>query len=153
MRPEEVTADIPEEDVEETLPEEDAASPETVQEESPEETVPEDGSEETDTEETSSEETSAEETAHQEKTAAGKDSIQGRKEALKPSSDEPSAEYPLPASDLEYGDVFGQILAEQQATNALLVRITNQNDLFLGIGVALIICCVCYSVLERFTRF
>lgn len=162
MRPEEITADIPEEKTPEDDHKEYVAPEETIQEESPEETDleddpeetdqdQEDAPEETDTEEISSEETSTEETT-QEKTAAKKDTIQDREETLKPSSEELSTEYLSPVSDLEY-DVFEQILAEQQTTNTLLVRITNQNDLFLGIGVTLIICCICYSVLERFTRF
>lgn len=162
MRSEEITADIPEEESPQDDPKEDAAPAETVQEESPEETdleendtveeTQEDDPEETDTEETFSEETSVEETT-QEKTAK-KDTIQDREEMPETSWKEAMTEYTntTPASDLEY-DVFEQMLAEQQAANILLVRITNQNDLFLGIGVALIICCICYSVLERFTRF
>ena len=84
-----------------------------------------------------------------------KDTIQKRGEASTGDvSSTDLTEYYSPASDLVYSDdVFEQLIAEQQTTNALLVRITNQNDLFLGIGVTLIICCICYSVLERFTRF
>ena len=126
MRPEEITADIPEE----KAPEETAA-----EEEAPKETV----TEETVTEEETSEETTQEETITEKETIRDREKMPGSTDTA-------------PASGLEY-DVFEQILAEQQAANTLLVRITNQNDLFLGIGIALIICCVCYSVLERFTRF
>ncbi len=170
MRFEEITADISEEKApEETVIE--AETPETVTEETdtgedtPEETVteaetPETVTEETDTEEGTSEETVTEETDTEEdtiqkETVTEKETIQDREEIPETSSwKEEMTEYTntAPASDLEY-DVFEQILAEQQETNALLVRITNQNDLFLGIGVTLIICCICYSVLERFTRF
>lgn len=161
MRFEEITVDIPEGGSPQDDPKEDAAPAETVQEESPDETDPEENDTveetdpgETDTEETFSEETSVEETT-QEETATEKETIQDREEMPETSSwKEEMTEYTdtAPASDLEY-DVFEQMLAEQQAANTLLVRITNQNDLFLGIGVTLIICCICYSVLERFTRF
>lgn len=165
MRSEEITADIPEEetpeetvteemDTEEEAPEETVAEETAAEEEIQEDTV----TEETDTgetlEETVTEETDTEEEPTQEETATKKDTIQDREEMPETSWKEAMTEYTdtTPASDLEY-DVFEQILAEQQAANTLLVRITNQNDLFLGIGVALIICCICYSVLERFTRF
>lgn len=161
MRFEEITADIPEE----KAPEETAAEEEAPKETVTEETVAEEtATEETATEETVAEETVTEETVTeegtpeetiQEETATEKETIQDREEIPETSSwKEEMTEYTdtAPAPDLEY-DVFEQILAEQQAANTLLVRITNQNDLFLGIGVALIICCICYSVLERFTRF
>jgi len=160
MQREEITAVIPEEEVPQDDPKEDAAPAETVQEESPEETDPEENdtveeTHEDDPEETDTEETFSEEETTQEETVTKKDTIQDREDMPETSSwKEEMTEYTdtAPVSDLEY-DVFEQILAEQQAANTLLVRITNQNDLFLGIGVALIICCICYSVLERFTRF
>lgn len=161
MRFEEITADIPEEKapeetvIERTVVEEEAPEETAVEETTAEETATEEAAtEETDTEETVTEGETPEETT-QEETAIEKETIQDREEIPETSSwKEEMTEYTdiAPASDLEY-DVFEQMLAEQQAANALLVRITNQNDLFLGIGVALIICCICYSVLERFTRF
>ena len=138
MQREEITVVTPEETVAE------AETPETVtvetdtEEDTPEETVAEAETPETVTEETDTEEDTPEETVTEE-TDTEEDTIQE------------TEEYPS-IPDLEY-DVFEQILAEQQAANSLLVRITNQNDLFLGICVTLIICCICYSVLERFTRF
>ncbi len=138
MQREEITVVTPEETVAE------AETPETVtvetdtEEDTPEETVAEAETPETVTEETDTEEDTPEETVTEE-TDTEEDTIQE------------TEEYPS-IPDLEY-DVFEQILAEQQAANTLLVRITNQNDLFLGICVTLIICCICYSVLERFTRF
>lgn len=170
MQREEITVVILEEEVPQDDPKEDAAPAENFPEEAPEETVaeaetPETVTEETDTEETDTEEDTSEETITEEtdtgedttqkETVTEKETIQDREEIPETSSwKEEMTEYTntAPASDLEY-DVFEQILAEQQETNALLVRITNQNDLFLGIGVTLIICCICYSVLERFTRF
>lgn len=165
MQREEITAVTPEEEVPQDDPKKDAAPAETFPEEAPEETVaevetPETVTEETDTEEETPEETITEEMdtegdTTQKETVTEKETIQDREEIPETSSwKEEMTEYTntAPASDLEY-DVFEQILAEQQETNALLVRITNQNDLFLGIGVTLIICCICYSVLERFTRF
>lgn len=165
MQREEITVVILEEEVPQDDPKEDAAPAENFPEEAPEETVaeaetPETVTEETDTEEDTPEETITEETdtgedTTQKETVTEKETIQDREEIPETSSwKEEMTEYTntAPASDLEY-DVFEQILAEQQETNALLVRITNQNDLFLGIGVTLIICCICYSVLERFTRF
>lgn len=156
MRFEEITADIPEEKGPEETAAEEEAPKETVTEETvTEETVTEEAAtEETVTEETVTEEETPKETT-QEETVTEKETIQDREEIPETSSwKEEMTEYTdtAPASDLEY-DVFEQMLAEQQAANTLLVRITNQNDLFLGIGVALIICCICYSVLERFTRF
>ena len=138
MQREEITVVTPEETVAE------AETPETVtvetdtEEDTPEETVAEAETPETVTEETDTEEDTPEETVTEE-TDTEEDTIQE------------TEEYPS-IPDLEY-DFFEQILAEQQAANTLLVRITNQNDLFLGICVTLIICCICYSVLERFTRF
>ena len=138
MQREEITVVILEEEVPQDDPKEDAAPAENFPEEAPEETVAEAETPETVTEETDTEEGTPEETVTEE-TDTEEDTIQE------------TEEYPS-IPDLEY-DVFEQILAEQQAANTLLVRITNQNDLFLGICVTLIICCICYSVLERFTRF
>lgn len=149
MQREEITADISEDD-----------SPETIQDDVPEDDAPEEDVQEDVPKETSDpdQEEASEPFWKREdmkEVVVKKDTIQKRGEA----SDEDSSstdltEYYSPASELVYSDdVFEQILTEQQTTNALLVRITNQNDLFLGIGVALIICCICYSVLERFTRF
>lgn len=152
MQREEITAVTSEEEVPQDDPKEDAAPAETFPEEAPEETVaeaetPETVTEETDTEE-APEETITEETDTEEDTP--EETVTEETDTEEDTIQE-TEEYPS-IPDLEY-DVFEQILAEQQAANTLLVRITNQNDLFLGIGVALIICCICYSVLERFTRF
>ena len=138
MQREEITVVTPEEEVPQDDPKEDAAPAETFPEEAPEETVAEAETPETVTVETDTEEDTPEETVTEE-TDTEEDTIQE------------TEEYPS-IPDLEY-DVFEQILAEQQAANTLLVRITNQNDLFLGICGTLIICCICDSVLERFTRF
>lgn len=140
MRPEEIDENIPEEDIKEDAPEED------VREDDPKETS------DPDPEEASEPFWKREDLKE---VVVKKDTIQKRGEASnEDTSSADLTEYYSPASDLVYSDdVFEQLIAEQQTTNALLVRITNQNDLFLGIGVALIICCICYSVLERFTRF
>lgn len=140
MRPEEIDENIPEENIKEDDPEED------IQEDDPKETSDQDPEEAPEL---------FWERIDLKEVVIRKDTIQKREETF--SEDASSAdltEYYSPASDLVYSDdVFEQLIAEQQTTNALLVRITNQNDLFLGIGVALIICCICYFVLERFTRF
>lgn len=157
MRTEEIITDISEDD----------DSPETIQDDVPgddsqEEDVQEDDLKETsdpdpEPEETSTDELSIWERDDLREVVVKKDTIQKREEiSNQDSSLEDLTDYSTNTtsygSDLD-SDVFEQVLAEQQTTNALLVRITNQNDLFLGIGIALIICCICYSVLERFTRF
>ena len=162
MQREEITVVILEEEVPQDDPKEDAAPAENFPEEAPEETVAEAETPETVTEETDTEEDTPEETVTEAETpetvTEETDTEEGTpEETVTEETDteedtiQETEEYPS-IPDLEY-DVFEQILAEQQAANTLLVRITNQNDLFLGICVTLIICCICYSVLERFTRF
>lgn len=158
MQREEITRDISEDD----------DSPETIDDisgdDSQEEDVQNDDPKETsdpdpEPEETSTDELSIWERDDLKEVVVKKDTIQKREEISDlDSSLEDLTDYSTNTtsygSDLAYdSDVFEQILAEQQTANALFVRITNQNDLFLGIGIALIICCICYSVLERFTRF
>lgn len=57
------------------------------------------------------------------------------------------------SSAINYSEYFQEVVAEQQITNDLLYRVNQQNDLIIGIGVTLIICCIAYSVLEKFCRF
>lgn len=132
---------------------EDDDSPETIQQDDVPEDLPEEDIQEDDPKETSS--ANFWERDELKEVVVKKDTIQKHEDKLVEDSFlEDLTDYTTSVSDLAYdSDVFEQVLAEQQTTNALLVRITNQNDLFLGIGIALIICCICYSVLERFTRF
>lgn len=53
----------------------------------------------------------------------------------------------------DYSEQYQELIAQQKVANELLYRINNQNDFIIGVGVTLIICCIAYSILERFSRF
>lgn len=61
--------------------------------------------------------------------------------------------YTADTSNTDNSELYQEMIAEQQVTNELLTRINDQNDFIIGVGVTLIICCIAYSILEKFCRF
>ena len=61
--------------------------------------------------------------------------------------------YSSDTSNMDYTELYQEMVVQQQATNELLYRINEQNDFIIGVGVTLIICCVAYAILEKFCRF
>jgi len=50
-------------------------------------------------------------------------------------------------------EVFPTLLEKLDSLTTLSLRITEQLDLIMAVGVAVLICAICYVILHKFTRF